>query len=105
MAKRTSTKQIVLANRLTDGVVVYLDADGAWVERLQQAAVTYDETSRTALEAHAKAGLDTQQTAGWEFTEVAEENGETRILKNKPVIQSRGPTVRRDLGKQADLAA
>ena len=105
MAKPSNHKQIVLANRLTDGVVVYLSPKGDWVERLQQAAVAYDDASRAALEAQAQTGLDTQQIAGWEFTDVAEEGAEIHILKNKQFIQSLGPTVRRDLGKQADLAA
>ena len=105
MAQQQDIREIVLANRLTDGIVVYLDTSGGWAEHLRDAAVTHDAPSRAKLESNAEAGLNAQQIAGWEFVEVVLENGSPRIVKNKQFIQSLGPTVRRDLGKQADLAA
>lgn len=105
MAHNQNIKEIVLANRLTDGVVVYLGSNGTWVEHTDEAAIAYDTQSREALTAQADAGIKTQQVTGWEFVEVEHENGTLRIVKNKHFIQSLGPTVRRDLGKQAELAA
>ncbi len=105
MAKQQDLREIVLANRLTDGVVIYLGRSGGWTESLKDAAVTHDGASRAELEVNAEAGQNSQQIAGWEFVEVVLENDGPRIVKNKQFIQSQGPTVRRDLGKQADLAA
>jgi hypothetical protein len=48
--------QVVSANRLHDGTVVYLDADGNWVESLAAAAVLLTE-------AEIKVGLDRAQAA------------------------------------------
>jgi hypothetical protein len=36
--------------------------------------------------------------------ELAAENGALRPVSNREVIRARGPTVRQDLGKQAELA-
>jgi hypothetical protein len=41
---------VVTANRLTDGVVVYLAADGEWTEEIANARVADDEAETKALE-------------------------------------------------------
>jgi hypothetical protein len=46
---------VVTANRLTDGVVVYLAADGEWTEEIANARVADDEAETKALEAEAEA--------------------------------------------------
>ena len=45
--------KIVTANRLGDGAVVYLDADGDWSERLGNGWVALDQDDETALLARA----------------------------------------------------
>ena len=45
---------VVTANRLTDGVVVYLSADGVWTEEIANARVADDEAETKALEAIAE---------------------------------------------------
>jgi hypothetical protein len=42
---------VVTANRLTDGVVVYLAAAGEWTEEIANARVADDEAETKALEA------------------------------------------------------
>jgi|SRR5688572_16165847 hypothetical protein len=44
---------VVTANRLTDGIVVYLAPDGGWVEDLAQARLADTEAEIAALEAEA----------------------------------------------------
>jgi hypothetical protein len=44
---------VVTANRLTDGIVVYLAPDGGWVEDLAQARFADTEAEIAALEAEA----------------------------------------------------
>jgi uncharacterized protein DUF2849 len=46
---------VVTANRLTDGVVVYLAAGGEWTEEIANARVADDEAETKALEAEAEA--------------------------------------------------
>jgi len=45
---------VVTANRLTDGIVVYLAANGAWTEELANARVADTEEEIKALEAEAE---------------------------------------------------
>lgn len=44
---------VVTANRLTDGIVVYLAASGDWTEELARARVAGSEEETKALEAEA----------------------------------------------------
>lgn len=56
MAKNLSGDlQVASANRLADGVVVFLDEAGGWTERLEKAALARDERSSELLLARAKA--------------------------------------------------
>lgn len=56
MAKNlTGDLQVASANRLVDGVVVFLDAAGGWTERLERAALARDKRSGEILLARAKA--------------------------------------------------
>ena len=105
MPAKQQSLEIVLANRLTDGVVIYLDPAGQWQEDLDRAAVAADPENRARLQTQADAGVAGQLIAGWEFTEVTLNGGTLEIVKNKQRIQSLGPTVRPDLGKQAQHAA
>ena len=45
---------VVTANRLTDGIVVYLAANGAWTEELANARVADTEEEIKTLEAEAE---------------------------------------------------
>ncbi len=56
MAKNLSGDlQVASANRLTDGVVVFLDDAGQWTARLDRAALARDERSAEILLERAKA--------------------------------------------------
>ena len=44
---------VITANRLTDGIVVYLAADGEWAEQIANARVADTEEEIKALEAEA----------------------------------------------------
>ncbi|MEQ9488439.1 MAG: DUF2849 domain-containing protein [Alphaproteobacteria bacterium] len=103
MAAKQKYPEIVSGNRLTDGAVVYLSAEGGWVEKIEDASVAETEDERAALEDAANGGIATQQVTGWEFAEITEEDGGRKAVKNIQHIRSLGPTVRRDLGKQAEL--
>ncbi|MDF2765442.1 MAG: nitrite reductase [Rhodospirillales bacterium] len=41
--------QVITANRLVDGAVVYLSADGQWVQSLEEASVAEGEAAAAAL--------------------------------------------------------
>ncbi|MGA7457307.1 MAG: DUF2849 domain-containing protein [Methyloceanibacter sp.] len=44
---------VVTANRLTDGIVVYLASDGSWTEEIGRARIAETEGEVAALEAQA----------------------------------------------------
>lgn len=100
---KTSSLEVVSGNRLTDGFVVYLAASGDWAEKIEDAAVAANEAERAALEDLANAGIASQHVVGWEFAEITDAGGARKAIKNIQFIRSLGPTVRLDLGKQADL--
>ena len=79
--------RIVTANRLRDGLVVFLSADGAWSERIGDAAAAADEAGRHGPLAMAVVRIaeysctEGLEAAGWQVMtmwrgRVAVENGE-----------------------------
>ena len=57
MAKRHDASQVVTANRLGDGLVVFLGADGTWVEDIDEAIVAAPKEDADALLRH---GVDAE---------------------------------------------
>lgn len=97
--------QIITANRLSDGVVVFFDPHNRWVERLAAGGVWTDAGS--AAEALALARQDEARDIVVEayLIDVVDKNGAVAAKHLREVIRAAGPTIRRDLGKQAETAA
>jgi hypothetical protein len=95
------TQQLVSANRLTDGLVVYLTADAGWSERLADGHIAADETTAERLLAVAKKAERERIVVDAYLIDVAEFDGELRPTKYREYIRAEGPTVRPDIGKQA----
>jgi hypothetical protein len=90
--------QVLTANRLDDGEVVYLAADGAWVERLEEARVLVAAADgEGALGIGQAAERDRVVVHAYLF----DITPDRRPVKMREIIRAAGPTVRRDLGKQA----
>jgi len=67
--------EVITANRLTDGIVVYLASDGSWVEDLARARVAVTEDEVKALESEgAKAVAERRVVAAYPMA-VAVEDG------------------------------
>ena len=95
------TARIVTANRLTDGAVVYLTAGDGWSEWVGEARIAAGDEESTAVLALAERPEQRVRVVGPYLIEVAEEDGKPRPVSNREIIRAMGPTVRRDLGKQA----
>ncbi len=93
--------RIVTANRLTDGTVVYLTAEEDWSEWVGEARIAVGDEESAAVLALAERPEQRVRVVGPYLIEVAEENGRPRPVSNREIIRASGPTVRRDLGKQA----
>lgn len=95
--------RIVTANRLSDGLVVYLDGAG-WSERIEDARVVGDDAAADGLLARAEGPGQEVRVIGPYLIEVTREAAEARPVSHREAIRAQGPTVRLDLGKQAEVA-
>lgn len=90
----------VTANRLSDGAVVYAGSNGALVERFEHAQLFENADAEAAL-----AGVLAQKKAiAAAYLIEAAEAGPVGREVLRETIRKNGPTVRRDLGKQAEAA-
>jgi hypothetical protein len=92
---------MITANRLGDGVVVFQDARGAWTEDFHAAAVLADKQAQTTALAVAKESEARNEVIDPYWIDV-ESRGSHFVPKAlREAIRATGPTVRPDLGKQA----
>jgi hypothetical protein len=92
--------QILTANRLSVGEVVYWNAARGWVTALVDADVLPDSEAETALKG-ASDWVEKREVVAPYLFEVRVKNGQAVPVKVRETIRAAGPTVRRDLGKQA----
>jgi hypothetical protein len=92
---------VITANRLTDGVVVFQTVGDSWSEDFNRAAVLPDP--HTTADALKRAKQDEANNIVVEpYAIVVEErNGHLAPKALREAIRATGPTIRRDLGKQA----
>ncbi len=93
--------QAVTANRLTDGVVVYLTPSGDWSECVADAAWSSEKTGQQGLLAQAEG--DGRVVGPYAFAVDLDDRGRPYATSNREIIRSHGPSIRTDLGKQAEL--
>lgn len=92
--------KVLTANRLIDGEAVWC-AEGAWIETIAGATVVSDKDGEARLQAIGKAAFDANQVVDVELIDVDIEDGAIHPLRLRERIRAAGPTIRRDLGKQA----
>lgn len=101
MARPSRTQlQVLTANRLVDGEVVYAGRDG-WCESLAQAVILRSVEEAEARLKAAEADLRACRIVDPYFFDVEETPDGHRPVSVRETIRARGPTVRLDLGKQA----
>jgi hypothetical protein len=89
--------QALTANRLIDGVVLYWK-DGGWVEPFADAELFADTKTAEAALIAAKAFVAANAVVNPYLFEVKD----GKPVKEREIIRAAGPSVRADLGKQAD---
>lgn len=90
------------ANRLKDGLVVFLGRDG-WVEDIDEATLATQEVQAKALEALGRQAEAVNEVVGAYLIDVVQEEAGLRPLRLREYLRTRGPSVRPDLGRQARL--
>lgn len=93
--------QIVTANRLIDGEVVFRAADGAWVPDVNGAGVLADKAAAEAAHAAALADMDAAIVVDVAVIDVTVEAGRIVPVRLRERIRAYGPTVKSD--HRADL--
>ena len=93
--------QIITANRLADGVVVFQDAVGGWIEDFADVAIYPDAAGAKAALAQAADAVTRALIVDPYAIEVELRNGHYVPKALREAIRASGPTNRRDLGKQA----
>jgi len=95
--------QAVTANRLSDGIVVYLNGE-SWVESFRDVEIADGKEAAEALIERAEnlIAKNNDVVEAYLF-EVLEDGDFYRTASVRETIRQAGPTVRPDLGKQAEL--
>jgi hypothetical protein len=99
--------QVVLASRLSDGRVVFAKrASGlSWVGLIDEATVAEDGPAAEALLAESEADIAARnEVMDAYLIDVAKTADGWRPTKYREFIRAVGPTIREDLGKQAEGA-
>ncbi len=96
------TQEVFIANRLKDGLVVFLTAEDTWSERIADAAIVSDATAKDRLTAIAATAVNDCQVIDPLPIEVTLNNGLIVPVRLRERIRAEGPTVHTDHGKQAE---
>lgn len=97
--------QVMTANRLRDGDAVFLTRAGIWSEKIDDAALVQEPQATAALEARAADDEIATLITGQYLIDAERIDGKIRATLTRERIRTLGPSVRTDLGKQADGTA
>jgi hypothetical protein len=97
--------QVMTANRLRDGEVVFLTRSGQWNEAIDEAVLVQEPQAAAALETRADADVKANLVTGHYLFDAERVDGKIRATHIRERIRTLGPTVREDLGKQAQGTA
>ena len=97
--------QMIIANRLVDGAVVFLAPDEQWVQAIDSGTVIEDASEAERLHALAKQHESRCVVIDPLLIEVKVENGRVRPTEIREVIRAFGPTIRTDLTDGREAAA
>ena len=85
--------KVLTANRLSDGISVWYDADGNWSESLQDAVVAHDKETADALEAKGKQAYAENRVVDVNVIDVEQVGGVLRPLRMRERIRAEGPSI------------
>jgi len=93
--------EIITANRLSDGVVVFQNDEGGWDDDFNRAAILEAKDAAAAALTRARVDEGRNIVVDAYAVEVEARNGHYAPKALREAIRAAGPTTRRDLGKQA----
>ena len=86
-------ENVLTANRLGDGIAVWLDANGQWTERLQDAFIARHAEAVEAIEEAGRKAFASNLVLDVNVIEVEEKDGQLRPLRLRERIRAEGPTI------------
>lgn len=105
MPKQESDLHIVTANRLSDGEAVFLSANLTWSGNVHEASIARTPEGGEQLMDEAKKSVSSNTVVEPYLVAVTEEDGQIEPIAHREKMRTLGPSVRRDLGKQAEANA
>jgi hypothetical protein len=94
--------QIMTANRLRDGEAVFYTPAGKWSELIDDAVLVTEPQAAKALETRGQDDERATLVTGVYLVDAVREQGHVKALHIRERIRALGPSVRLDLGKQAE---
>ena len=94
--------QVMTANRLNDGDVVFLTRAGSWDLRIDAAVLALEPQAAKALEVRAAEDVKSNIVTGPYLFDAERVNGLIRASHIRERIRTLGPSVHIDHGKQAE---
>ena len=94
-------QEMITANRLADGRVVFLDAQGGWTEDFHKGAIVSDAAAKAEALARGAEAAGANLIVDPYPIELELRAGHLAPKALRERIRASGPTVRSDLGKQA----
>jgi hypothetical protein len=92
--------KVICANRLRDGIVVYLAAGNEWSEWISRSEIARDDVTAEVLLAKARRAEADRIVIDPYLIDVTEIDGEVCPVRYRERIRASGPSVRPDLSKQ-----
>ena len=96
--------QVFTANRLSDGIVVFLSGDGRWLEAPIASGVIDGGTKEASMKAVADAAEAAAIVVSPYPIEVTDEDGEIRPVRLRERIRAYGPSTHPEFAKQSPNA-
>ena len=85
--------QMIIANRLQDGRVVFMDQDGSWADSIADGCLISDQAESERLLEIAMGGEQRCEVIDPYLIDVEEENGRRTPTLYREQIRATGPTV------------
>lgn len=84
---------MLIANRLQDGLIVFLAVDGQWVESIHEGWLIEDQPDHARALRRGKTAEISNIVIGPELIEVTERQGRRMPVSMRDAIRASGPTV------------
>jgi Protein of unknown function (DUF2849) len=98
-------QQVITANRLLDGRVVFLAAGGEWSELVGASRVAGDDSEAALLQAEANQAVADRKVVAPYLIPVSTEGGQVTPLRYREVLRALGPSTHPEYGRPASATA